>query len=108
MNFDEYAGLAERTLPVDQGGVPSLTMVALGLAGEAGEFADRVKKYLYQGHELSLSALADELGDVLWYLAAGAAAVGLEFSEIAARNIAKLEARYPDGFTSEASRERTA
>lgn len=79
---------------------------ALGLAGEAGEFADHIKKYQFQGHDLDKDHLIKELGDILWYVAQ--AAVGLEttIDEIMERNINKLKARYPDGFEAERSRNR--
>ena len=81
---------------------------ALGLAGEAGEFADHIKKYQFQGHDLDREHLIKELGDIIWYVAQ--AAVGLETTndEIMERNIAKLKARYPHGFEAERSRNREA
>ena len=46
----------------------------------------------------SADAVADELGDVLWYLAVAAKAAGLTLDEVAAKNVDKLRARYPEGF----------
>ena len=71
---------------------------ALGLAGEAGEVADLVKKRNFHGHEVTPEKLAEELGDVLWYIAIMADAIGFTLEDVAAANVAKLEARYPDGF----------
>ena len=79
---------------------------ALGLCGEAGECADLVKKYMFQGHALDRERLAEELGDVLWYCAELAAGLGMKLSEVAQMNIRKLEKRYPYGFDADRSRNR--
>jgi NTP pyrophosphatase (non-canonical NTP hydrolase) len=100
MTFDEYAALAAIT---DSNAGDPLVIAALGLAGEAGEFADRVKKSLAQGHELDRDVLAGEAGDILWYVAKAARALGVTLDEIATRNVAKLAARYPDGFAAQRS-----
>ena len=71
---------------------------ALGLAGEAGEFANLVKKMTAHGHPFNKESLEDELGDVLWYLAEAATAAGLELEDIANHNVQKLIKRYPEGF----------
>ena len=78
----------------------------LGLAGESGECADLVKKHLFQGHELDEKHLAKELGDVAWYLAISAHAIGYKLSDILEMNVQKLRERYPDGFDEERSRNR--
>lgn len=68
----------------------------LGLTGEAGEFADEVKKVLFHGKPRDIFRLRDELGDVLWYLAATAEALGVTLEQVAADNVAKLRARHGD------------
>ncbi len=78
-------------------------MLALGVAGEAGEVCDVVKKHYGQGHPLDRDEVINELGDVLWYVTALAARLGYPLAEVAARNTAKLRARYPNGFTTERS-----
>ena len=75
----------------------------LGLTGEAGECADYVKKHLFQGHELNKKKLAEELGDVAWYVALAAYALDYDLSDILEMNIKKLEERYPEGFDPERS-----
>jgi NTP pyrophosphatase (non-canonical NTP hydrolase) len=64
---------------------------------------DLVKKHLFQGHELDKKKLADELGDVCWYIATMAKGLGYSLEEIMKMNIEKLFKRYPNGFESERS-----
>lgn len=103
MNAKEYQQLALRTATnLDK---PEELMLngILGLTGEAGECADIVKKYKYQGHPLDAAKLAEELGDVLWYVAILAEALGTDLTTIMQKNINKLKARYPKGFDAERS-----
>lgn len=74
-----------------------------GLAGEVGELCDHYKKYMHQGHDLDYNHMAEEAGDVLWYLAEIADALGVTLEDIARRNIDKLRKRYPEGFDPERS-----
>ena len=78
----------------------------MGLCGESGEVIDIVKKHLAQGHSLDKEKIAKELGDVAWYLAETAYAIGYPLEEILQMNIDKLKARYPDGFDAEKSMNR--
>ena len=74
---------------------------ALGLAGESGEVANKVKKVLRDEEgklsEQSRAALIDELGDVLWYLSAMADELGETLETVAVRNLATLKARQEEG-----------
>lgn len=70
----------------------------MGMCGEAGEASDVVKKIIFQGHPMDREHLAFELGDVAWYLALAADAIGYDLETIMKMNIEKLQARYPDGF----------
>jgi len=103
LTLDRYQTLANRTAGAGGDGQQRLMVSALGLAGEAGEFANLVKKMTAHGHPLDIHALQDELGDVLWYLAEAATACGVELGQIGSDNIEKLRQRYPDGFNSEDS-----
>lgn len=76
----------------------------MGLCGEAGEADEILKKYLFQGHKLDKEHIAKELGDVAWYLAITADAIGYNLETIFKMNIDKLENRYPGkGFESDRS-----
>lgn len=100
MTLDDYQREAARTL-TRQTPLPEAmerAIMALGLAGEAGEVVELVKKSLGHGKPYGLDTIGAELGDVLWYLAAIATQHGLTLDGIAAQNIAKLRARHPDGF----------
>lgn len=79
---------------------------ALGLAGEAGEVADIVKKATFQGHTINREHIAKELGDVCWYIAETANAIGYDLETIMRMNIDKLMKRYPDGFSADRSQNR--
>lgn len=106
MRFDEYQELAGRTSPADRPALEKLTNGALGLGGEAGEVVELVKKHRYHGHELDPDLVAKELGDVLWYVAEICRATGLSMGDVAQRNVDKLRARYPEGFSENRSRDR--
>lgn len=75
----------------------------MGLYGESGECVDMVKKYRFQGHELDKAHLAKELGDVAWYLAVTAHAIGYDLETVLQMNVDKLRNRYPNGFEKERS-----
>ncbi len=100
---NDYQRAALRTASNKDNTYALLAEGVMGLNGEAGECIDIVKKYLYQGHGLDRDHLAEELGDVAWYLAVTASAIGYSLEDILKKNIEKLEARYPDGFDAERS-----
>ena len=98
MTINEYQALAMRTLNPALDGKDVLINGVMGLCGEAGEAIDIVKKHLAQGHPLDREALLKELGDVAWYLAETAHALGADLESVLAGNIEKLRRRYPEGF----------
>mgnify|MGYP000452752767 FL=1 len=128
MELKEYQELAARTINKDASATDNLLNACLGLAGEVGEFNDLVKKWLFHGHTLDIDKCVKELGDTLWYIPqaigalkklaedrqsyAGMAvfnltntipASDLTLEGVARINIEKLEKRYKDGFSSQAS-----
>lgn len=98
MTINEYQQAALRTANEELDSIGQLTNGLIGLNGEAGEAIDILKKHLFQGHELDKEHMAKELGDVAWYLAISADAIGYDLETILQMNINKLIARYPDGF----------
>jgi NTP pyrophosphatase (non-canonical NTP hydrolase) len=95
MNIDEYQKAAARTLNSRLNNQEKLLDAAAGIAEEAGEVLAHVRKHLYQGRELDRERLAEELGDVLWCVAAVATMCDLDLSTVARRNQEKLASRYP-------------
>ncbi len=111
MDARDYQELAARTLIDGPDAAYSdheimLVGNALGLAGEAGEVADSVKKMVFHQHGIDRDELVKELGDVLWYVAALCTKLDVSMSEVMERNIAKLMKRYPNGYTSADSQAR--
>lgn len=98
MKINEYQEAALRTVDEKQLEYPLILNGVLGLGGESGECLDIVKKHLFQGHGLDTEHIAEELGDVAWYLAVSAYAIGYDLESILQRNVDKLKKRYPDGF----------
>ena len=103
MKMNEYQELASRTRNPHK---EELVNYALGIAGEAGEVADLVKKARFHGHAIDKETVAKELGDVLWYVSNLARLAGVDLEDVAAMNIEKLKKRYPEGFSTEASQNR--
>lgn len=104
MKAKDYQAQAERTM-IDQPDFeisPEQVMLswnALGLAGEAGEVADLIKKGVFHQQGIDELKLKKELGDVLWYIAAICKQLNISLDEIMQLNIDKLKARFPDGYS---------
>ena len=107
MTIQDYQDLAMRTLNPALSPKDVLINAVMGLCGESGECIDIVKKWLAQGHELDREKLAKVLGDVAWYLAEAATALEIPLEQILEANIEKLKRRFPEGFSVEASVNRT-
>ena len=100
MDFNEYQKQAASTAVYEgKGHELGLSYCALGLAGEAGEVANKVKKILRGDATMvdSAASVIGELGDCLWYLAEAANNLGCNLETIAADNLAKLADRKARG-----------
>ncbi len=106
---------------VDPNQEPQHTMLAqvrlnhsiIGLAGETGELASLLQKWIYYGKEFKekedceegavkeelKTKLIEEYGDILWYVAEGLNTLGVSMEYVMRANIAKLKIRYPDKYT---------
>ncbi len=96
MDLGDYQR-ASRATAIYPGAGANLLYPTLGLCGEAGEVAEKVKKMLRDDAGVLTparrEALAAELGDVLWYVAQVATEAGLDLDALAAGNLAKLRSR---------------
>ncbi|WP_290730074.1 nucleoside triphosphate pyrophosphohydrolase family protein [Halobacteriovorax sp. JY17] len=115
MNTQEYVKLAIKTESTDftamntrleNDGLKRLLHAGIGLSTESGEFLDALKKHIFYGKELDRVNLAEEMGDLFWYLAIVADELGVDMSDVMARNIEKLKARYGEKFSEEKAENR--
>ena len=106
MSLADYQSAAARTVNAALSADDRLLDAAAGLSEEAGEILARVRKHRFQRRPLDRDGLVTELGDALWCLAMVATSLDVPLDEVAERNIAKLRARYPEGFSPEAARDR--
>lgn len=100
MDCDDYQRAAMRTAR-DQDAPDEFMHLVLGLVGEAGEIAEKVKKLVRDKNsdlaQLDRADMASELGDVLWYTAVLADFLGLSLNDVAQRNVDKLADRQRRG-----------
>jgi NTP pyrophosphatase (non-canonical NTP hydrolase) len=102
MDLNEYQKLSMRTMPKEINGM-SKSNYGMGLAGEAGEIVDLIKKEVHHGHFPQPGLIREELGDLMHYVVGVATLYGLTLDEICEENIWKLKKRYPNGFNTEDS-----
>ncbi len=105
----EYIQFARRTetqnysFPATGRVTPRIEHAVMGLVTESAECMDAIKKAKIYGKELDTVNLIEEAGDLMWYLAILADALGVSFEEVWKKNIAKLSARYPEKYTDDAA-----
>lgn len=107
LDFDEYQLATADTAVYPgamEGNVDALSYVTLGLVGESGEIANKVKKILRDKGGMiadeDRTELSKELGDVLWYLTRLADEIGYPIGMIAQNNVDKLRSRKERGVIS--------
>lgn len=94
--------LGSDDLPPNDNTTPTrLLHAVLGMTTEVGEIADQIKKHIFYGKEYKKDNAAEELGDLLWYIALYCNVSGFDLGEIMKANIEKLRARFPNKFTQE-------
>lgn len=79
---------------------------AFGIAGEAGEIVDAVKKHFFYNQPLDIVNMKEELGDLLFYIQATANILDCSLMQLMSENAKKLEARYPTGYSDSLAKER--
>lgn len=101
MTLEEYQKQALTTVIASDNEFRDLLHWVLGINGEAGEIAEKIKKIIRDKNavvsEEDKAELAKEVGDVLWYLAVFAHHLGVPFEEIAQQNLDKLQSRKKRG-----------
>ncbi len=70
-----------------------------GIATEAGELLDAMKKHIFYGKEIDTVNIVEEIGDLMWYSAIILDELGVEFEQVMEKNINKLQARYGEKFS---------
>jgi NTP pyrophosphatase (non-canonical NTP hydrolase) len=106
MNIRSIAGRVLPYSPIKDSPDPEilrLLHMGIGVATEGGEFLDMLKKHIFYGKPLDRVNLAEEIGDLMWYIAGVCNAMGLRLEDVMSTNIAKLAKRYPEKFTDDAA-----
>jgi NTP pyrophosphatase (non-canonical NTP hydrolase) len=100
MTFQEYQEESRKTA-IYPNKDNNFIYPTLGLAGEAGEVAEKIKKVLRDGNGIvspeKKEELTKELGDVLWYVANLSKELGISLEDVAKNNIEKLQSRQQRG-----------
>ena len=98
----DFVALSDRLVELDEKGanIERLLTAGVGINAEGGEFLEIIKKMIFQGkpfNEDNKEHMIIELGDLMWYVAQACMALEVPFDQVIARNVKKLEARYPGG-----------
>ena len=98
----DFVALSDRLVELDEKGanIERLLTAGVGINAEGGEFLEIIKKMIFQGKPWNVDNkehLLLELGDLMWYVAQACMALEVSFDEVIARNVKKLEKRYPGG-----------
>ena len=98
----DFLALSERLVELDEKGanIERLLTAGVGINAEGGEFLEIIKKMIFQGKPFNADNkehMIIELGDLMWYVAQACMALEVSFDDVIARNVKKLEKRYPGG-----------
>ena len=98
----DFLALSDRLVELDEKGanIERLLTSGVGINAEGGEFLEIIKKMIFQGKPFNADNkehMIIELGDLMWYVAQACMALEVKFEDVIARNVKKLESRYPDG-----------
>ena len=98
----DFVALSDRLVTLDEKGanIERLLTAGVGINAEGGEFLEIIKKMVFQGkpwNDDNREHLIIELGDIMWYVAQACMALEVSFDDVVARNVTKLEKRYPGG-----------
>jgi NTP pyrophosphatase (non-canonical NTP hydrolase) len=100
---DTIGALDKNGVLLDNRRIARIMHGMIGVCTEAGELQDMVKKFLIYGKPFDLTNVMEESFDILWYVALCLDAAGFTMEEAMERGIAKLRARFPDGFSEQAA-----
>jgi NTP pyrophosphatase (non-canonical NTP hydrolase) len=98
----DFLALSDRLVALDEKGanIERLLTAGVGINAEGGEFLEIIKKMIFQGKPFNADNkehMIIELGDLMWYVAQACMALEVSLDEVVARNVKKLEKRYPGG-----------
>jgi NTP pyrophosphatase (non-canonical NTP hydrolase) len=98
----DFLALSNRLVELDEKGanIERLLTAGVGINAEGGEFLEIIKKMIFQGKPFNADNkehMIIELGDLMWYVAQACMSLEVSLDEVVARNVKKLEKRYPGG-----------
>lgn len=105
LTIEQYSQMSLRTVP-EMNYRSDITNACMGIAGESGELVDMFKKILFHDKPMDKEKVVNEIGDVIFYINWLACTLGITWDEILTTNVVKLQARYPEGFSTEAANNR--
>lgn len=99
MDLKNFQEVSVRTMNNELTFEQKVTNCLMGIQGETGEIADIFKKHMYQGHDLDLEHVEEELGDVMFYIVNLATLYNIDMEDVIEKNFEKLLNRFPNGFS---------
>ena len=98
----DFLALSDRLVELDEKGanIERLLTAGVGINAEGGESLEIIKKMIFQGKPFNADNkehMIIELGDLMWYVTQACMALEVSLDEVVARNVTKLEKRYPGG-----------